>query len=174
MPPVKGPTYAELMFSKDYVANGGNASEAYRTAYPHQAKTLTPTGLSANACNLLKRPRVKAEIEKYRWINCLKREDVLAMAYDGLNVAKNKQNTAGIAQNARLIADLNGYIVQKHEDLTAQKMRAEEIRLKAEQAARKTLGDLSGLTVSPEGISQDQPELEPANIAQDTQGSDIA
>jgi hypothetical protein len=59
------PTQQQTQFIAEYLANGGKASRAYRTAYPKSEK-WTDGAVHVAACRLLKAQAVKAAIDKTR------------------------------------------------------------------------------------------------------------
>jgi hypothetical protein len=61
----------EEAFAQAYIANGGNASDAYRTAWK-TAKTTKPESIWTNASGVLNRPHVKHRIQQLH--NELKRK----------------------------------------------------------------------------------------------------
>lgn len=79
----KGLTYKQEMFCQAYIANGGNASEAYRQAYPVSLK-WSDTTVAVKACELMKNEFVGhriAELQKeLREKADVKKSEVLEMA----------------------------------------------------------------------------------------------
>lgn len=79
----KGLTYKQEMFCQAYIANGGNASEAYRQAYPVSLK-WSDTSVGRNAHELMKNEFVGhriAELQKeLREKADVKKIEVLEMA----------------------------------------------------------------------------------------------
>lgn len=53
-------TSTERVFIEEYLSNGFVASRAYAVAYPNAGEK----SLTSSACNLLKRPRVKKEVQR--------------------------------------------------------------------------------------------------------------
>lgn len=54
-------TVKQERFCLEYVANGGNASEAYRTAYDTSASAST---IGPKSCNMLKQDKIRARVDQ--------------------------------------------------------------------------------------------------------------
>ena len=127
-------TQLERNFVREFVANGGNASQAARDA-GYSVKQAGKTGYE-----LLAKPQIRGLIEEASRRHelaafdhtKLTRLDVVKMALEGVEGAKRDADWNAYQKGVDLIARLHGYIVDRKqvrvvrgvEDLTDEELRA--------------------------------------------------
>lgn len=108
-------TAKQLKFIEQYMATG-NASEAYRQAFPGSA-SWTSESLRSRASNLLANPKVAAEVNRQRQAaisNSVTTVETLAAELDGIKAAASEAGQHAAAVAATLgKAKLLGFMVDK-------------------------------------------------------------
>ena len=109
-----------IAFVDEYMKNGNNGAEAYRTVYPLVAKRPNPLGISAaGAKNLLHREDIQAEIALRRKIltekSATTSETILQDLIYIRDKHKDKNPTAALAAIAQICKILGLYAPEKKE-----------------------------------------------------------
>lgn len=104
-------------FARAYVETG-NASEAYRLAYPKSRK-WPPDSVHSRASHMLKNSKVLARVEALR-AEHRARHDVTVdrlteEAFEALETAKARGNVFGMVRALDFLARLHGLFVDRHE-----------------------------------------------------------
>lgn len=104
----------ENIFVNEYLINGGNASAAYRKAFPAKV-----TNLSTRARKLLATARIQkhidtrvAEMDKAAQY---KRESAMAELAEAIDLAREIRNPSAMIQATKLKSQLAGLLIERHE-----------------------------------------------------------
>jgi phage terminase small subunit len=149
-------TEKQMAFVAAYLKNGGNATEAYRTAYP--GTRMNPNALKVQACRALDRPLVQAAIDAHRAKAARRAEITLEDSVDAqtkaMKMAEDSGNVAVYAAAAMNRAKLLGHVTDKAE--VKQTVVASPVEVSPDIA---TLWRKAGLAEP--AIGEDEPEPPP-------------
>ena len=106
----------DLLFLNAYFSNGGNRVKAYQVVHPH-AKYDTA---NSQGYRLFQKPHIQAELaRRTRYEAGITREFVQSTLLTCHTLAMQKDDYLAGASIAMDCAKLAGFLVQKHEDVTA-------------------------------------------------------
>ena len=109
-------TIKQEKFAQAYVETG-NASEAYRTAYP-RSQNWKPTSVEVNASKMLADTKVLLRIEQLRSEHRARHDVTIDSltedARDAIELAKIEGSPAAYVSAITLIAKLHGLLTEKH------------------------------------------------------------
>ena len=95
-------TVKQEAFCCSYIENGGNASEAYRTAY--NAEKMTPGSVKVAACKLLANPNVTITVKRRREALLVRHELTVDDILNELEEARQIELSASKPNTGSMIA----------------------------------------------------------------------
>lgn len=140
-------TLKQEAFCRAYIENGGNASEAYRSAY--NAGKTKPEAIHANASKLLKNTKVALRIEalqrKHAERHDITVDDLVNELEEARTLAKEVGQPGAAVSATMGKAKLLGHIVEKSEvtGKNGKPIETETVH-KLDAASLKKLNDLVG------------------------------